>query len=187
MRQRLGEHHRLELPGGIRESDDAHLVAGAGLALLLGNHRAGEAPRRLALLHRIGEIGESLHTEFRQHGVIGVERMGGQIEAEDLEFLEQLFRRQPGRGRLQADLFRTGGAGAEHVGLAAGLVLHGALRIGHETVDAGGERGAVDAEAIEGAGRDQAFPDAAIDELGIGAEAEILEASKGVSPRASTI
>ncbi len=62
--QHFGKQHRLELAGRIREGDDAHLVAGAGLALLLAGDGAGQAAGGRALLHGAGEIGEGLHAHL---------------------------------------------------------------------------------------------------------------------------
>ena len=53
LRQRFGKQHCLELAGRIGKLDDAHLVAGARLAFLLGSDGAGKPPGRRAALHRI--------------------------------------------------------------------------------------------------------------------------------------
>ncbi len=65
---------------------------------------------------------------LREQIIVGVERMGGEIEAQDLELAMQLLRGEPRRiGRKRYLLGPRRGPRAEHVALAAHLVFLGAL------------------------------------------------------------
>ncbi len=104
--------------------------------------------------------------------------MGGQIEAQHLEFPVQLFRGQPRRDRREAQTLpaRSPPPPPNMSRLAARLVFLRALGKADDAVETADQLGAVVAEAIEGAGADQAFEHAAVDQLRIDAQAEILEA-----------
>jgi len=57
LRQPFGEHHRLEMPGRIRQLDDAHLAAGAGASFEPCHDRTGDAAAAGARFHGAGELG----------------------------------------------------------------------------------------------------------------------------------
>ena len=65
-------------------------------------------PAVAPFLHGGGEIGEGLDADLLQQVVVGVERMGGEVEAQHLEFAGAASPRQPGRIGRQADLLRAG-------------------------------------------------------------------------------
>ena len=117
LREPLGEQHGLEMAGGIRETHDAHLVAGLGAPFHARHHGRGDLSCGGAGFHRAGEFGPGLHPQPLQHGRVIVERMAGQKEADRVIFAPQPLGRQPRLDLRQHDGRRVGRV-AEHVVLA---------------------------------------------------------------------
>ncbi len=82
----------------------------------------------------------------------------------------QPVRRQPRLAGRQNQFFRLSAKGcAKNVGLAGGGIFLRARRHAHHPLQPRKQRGAVVAEAVEGAGGDQAFEDALADDARIDA------------------
>ena len=114
LRETLGEQHRLEMAGRIRQAHDAHLVAGLGAAFHARHHGRGNLAGRRAGFDRARKFRPGLHPQPLQDGSVIVERMAGQEETDGVVFAPQPLGRQPGLDLRQHDGRRIGGA-AEHV------------------------------------------------------------------------
>ena len=104
------------------------------------------------------------------------ERMAGDVEAEHGIFAGEALFFGPGGGiaELKVD-FGFGTGGAEEQAVLAGLLCASGTLDGGDGVVDGGEHGFARAERVHGAGLDEAFEDALVEEAGFDALAEIVE------------
>ncbi|MNL53266.1 hypothetical protein D3C87_1764980 [compost metagenome] len=102
--------------------------------------------------------------------------MGGEIEAQHLELAVQLFRGKPRRVSGKRDPFRSGCRPCtEDIALSAHLVFLRALGKAEDAIETADKLGTVVTEAIEGAGGDQAFEHAPVEQLRVDPQAEVLK------------
>ena len=159
----FGEDDRLEMPGLVREDDDAELVAGLGPALGTiedrGRHAAhagGAGPDRPA------ELGPGLDPELAEEVAVLVQGMARQEEADRVVFLLQLVGHRPGVvGRHpQGDV--GGRDPAEHVVDAGARRLRGPLGQLHHRLDGGAGPGAIRLDGVHGPGRHEVLQGALV-------------------------
>ena len=89
LREPLLEQHRLVLPGRVGELDDAHLLAALGAPLHAVEHVGGEPARRFAGAHAGAELGPADRAHALDDGLVRLQRMAGEEEADGVEFALQ--------------------------------------------------------------------------------------------------
>ena len=187
--QGLGEHHRLELAGRIREGDEGIGVAALALALARMQHGAGKRAHHAARPRLGGEFDPGLGAERFQHVAVVVERMTGEEEPHRLEFLREPVGRHPGLGLaeillapcLVLALARRRRGGPEQVVLPGLLVAVSLLGERDDAIDIGERGRAVDAKLLQGAGGGERFQRALVDGVRIDALGEIAR-GRGTVP-----
>ena len=171
--QAFREHHRLEMPGRVREPDDAHLAAGAGAPLHTRNDRPGDAAGARARADRARELGIGLHAQALERGGVVVERMAGEEEADGVEFLLQPLGRGPRLDVRQPDRLARGRSAEGELQRAALGRLVLALRHRQHAVDRREHARAVAFERVERARRGEALQHALVDGARIDAAGEV--------------
>ena len=109
---------------------------------------------------------------FQRLGV-GVERVGGQVEADRFGLERQALQRRPVGHVGQAQRFGLAGDAAEQADLAAFLFLLVGLGAAQDRFGTGEQAGAVGVEPVEGAGADEVLDLHAVDLARIDAGGEI--------------
>ena len=112
-------------------------------------------------------------------GAESLERMAGDVKAEDLLLFRQSFRFGPrldvGQRMGRLHFFATARGRAEQRGLTSGDVFLLERRLADGEIEGRGELGAMSAQRIHGPGVDESFEDALIANTEIDALAEIEE------------
>ena len=115
-------------------------------------------------------------SEFLQARGVFFQRMAGDVKAQHGVFAGEalFFAPRSGFAQLEVDLWLAGAAAEEQAVLAGFLGARGTLDGGDGVVHRS-DHGFARAERIHGAGLDQAFEDALVEEAGLDAFAEIVE------------
>ena len=176
-RQHFREHRHLEHARRVRHLHEGETVAPRRGALLLGDHRAGEARagdiatrRTRKKIHPFGDL------QALERLGVGIEGMGREVKADGLELVTQSLYDRPvgdvGQGfgmerKIVIDGEQAFLGASPFAGHDGGMLDQG--------LDGAEHLGAVGVEAVEGAGRSEAFQLALVDDLGIAPPGEVEE------------
>ena len=107
--------------------------------------------------------------------------MAGEEEAHRLELMRQPVGRDPRLCGAELDRRRRARGTGEEVVLSAGLVRKRSIASGHDAIDIGERRGAVDAKLIERAGGGERLQRTLVDEARIDGAGEIGDVLKSAA------
>ena len=167
----------LERRGQIFEPDDRERFAFLLRELLVHLHDRAADPERRAVRQFV-QRGDRLIFPVGEKRGIGIERMAGDIKAEQLFFVRHLLVLGPGNDSMRRRLRRRRRHVVEERDLAAGPVPVRRRRGRQRFIDAGEQFRAFAPEEIERAALHQAFQDLAIGDARIEPPAEILQRSE---------